>query len=415
MRVSFLAATSLAFCLSLAAQAQTTNRLDEVLAKGVLRVGSTGDYKPFSFKASGQNDYVGLDIDLANSLAQALGVKLQVVPTTWPTLMKDFGADKFDVALSGVSISMERQKTALFSVPYMTDGKTPITRCENQAKYQTLTQINQPGVKLVVNPGGTNEKFARAKVAQAQLTVYPDNVTIFEQVANGNADLMITDAIETRLQSRLNPALCAVHPDAPFDYSEKAALLPRDLIFKAFVDQWLHQQIASGALAKNSERWLSYPWGLDSLRVLVDARLQLAPEVAKNKWNSKAPIEDLAREAQIIQGLGKQAAALGLPVAESEAFFKAQIEASKTVQREMFARWTQENQPAFDNPLELTAIRAKLDELTPKLLKALSANWAVLHDSARHRDVGRVLQPLPAAQISAAAAAQALAPLLSSR
>jgi len=149
----------------------------------------------------------------------------------------------------------------VFSIPYLRDGKTPITRCENQAKYQTLQQINQPGVRLVVNPGGTNERFAKAQAPQAQLTVYPDNVTIFDEIIAGRADLMITDAIEAKLQQRLKPQLCAVHPDAPFDFSEKAILMQRDWLFKAYVDQWLHQAIASGTLQKALDRWLDYRWG----------------------------------------------------------------------------------------------------------------------------------------------------------
>jgi hypothetical protein len=79
-------------------------------------------------------------------------------------------------------------------------------------------------------------------------------VTIFGQIVSGAANLMMTDAIETRLQQRLHPQLCAVHPDAPFDHAEKAILLPRDDAFKAFVDQWLgHASTAAAATAP--EHW----------------------------------------------------------------------------------------------------------------------------------------------------------------
>lgn len=246
-------------CLQLPAWAQS-NRLDDILARGVLRVGTTGDYKPFSYRGAGSDGFVGLDVELAGQLARTLGVKLELVPTSWPTLMKDLADDRYDVAMSGVSISLERQKKALFSIPYMRDGKTPITRCENLQRFSSLAQIDQAGVRLIVNPGGTNERFARANIKNASITVYPDNVTIFQQIVDGKADLMITDAIETRLQQKLKPALCAVHPDQPFDFSEKAFLLPRDLLWKAFVDQWLHQSVESGEFSKLLDKWLAYPW-----------------------------------------------------------------------------------------------------------------------------------------------------------
>ena len=249
----------LGFCLHLPASAQGS-RLDDILSRGVLRVGTTGDYKPFSYRPTASAEFVGLDIELAGQLAKALGVKLELVPTSWPSLMKDLGDDRFDIAMGGVSISLERQKKALFSIPYLRDGKTPITRCENKDRFQTLAQIDQPGVRLIVNPGGTNERFARANIKQASITVYPDNVTIFDQIVAGKADLMMTDAIETRLQQKLKPMLCALHPEAPFDFSEKAFLLPRDLFWKDFVDQWLHQTLASGAFSPLLEKWLAHPW-----------------------------------------------------------------------------------------------------------------------------------------------------------
>lgn len=198
--------------------ADNGNRLDAIMQRGTLRVGSTGDYKPFSHRDPVNGQFQGIDIDMAGQLAKALGVKLEIVGTSWPALMKDFGEDKFDIAMGGVSVNLDRQKKALFSIAYLRDGKTPITRCENQDRFQTLQQIDRPDVKVIVNPGGTNERFARANLKNAHLEVYPDNVTIFDQIVAGKADLMITDAVETRLQQKLRPQLCAIHPEAPFDY-----------------------------------------------------------------------------------------------------------------------------------------------------------------------------------------------------
>ncbi len=244
----------------LIAPASAQNRLDEILERGSLRVATTGDYPPFSYRDPASGEYRGIDIDLAGELARALGVKLELVATSWPTLMRDLGGDKIDIVMSGVSANLERQKRALFSVPYLKDGKTPITRCENQGRFQTMDQIDRPGVTLIVNPGGTNERFARDAIKNATITVHPDNGTIFDQIVDGRADVMITDAVEARLQQKLHPQLCAVHPDAPFDYSEKAYLLPRDWLFKAFVDLWLHQTMESGKLRKIHDKWLDYPW-----------------------------------------------------------------------------------------------------------------------------------------------------------
>jgi len=393
--------------------AASPSRLDEILARGTLRVGSTGDYKPFTYRVAGGERFIGLDIALAEDLARSLGVKMQVVPTSWGALMGDLADDRFDIAVGGVSVTLERQKKAFFSLPTMRDGKTPIARCEDARKYQTLADIDRPDVRLIVNPGGTNERFARAHAAHAALTVYPDNVTIFDRILAGEADVMITDAIEARLQQRLHPKLCAIHPDAPFDFSEKAFLLPRDAALKAYVDQWLHQTIETGLYARLNDQWLAYPWGLESLRSLIDARLLLATDVAQYKWNHHLPIEDAAREAQVIDALGQRAQSLGVPQPWAEKFFRAQIEASKTVQNELFQGWDVFRRGEFTGAPDLAAVtRPRLDKLTDELLRAIAENWTVLGDPKRRDDIARAMHPMQAEDLSAKAVAQAIAPLV---
>jgi len=112
-------------------------------------------------------------------------------------------------------------------------------------------------VRVAVNPGGTNEKFDRAHLHAATVVVFPDNRTIFDALANHEADLMITDASEARYQAKLRPAiLCAVHPDKPLDFSEKAYWMPPDPALKAFVDQWLHVMTENGELGAALANWL---------------------------------------------------------------------------------------------------------------------------------------------------------------
>jgi cyclohexadienyl dehydratase len=250
--------TLLTFAFSLAlpcAAHADASRLDDILQSGRLRVCTTGDYKPFTYQ-NADGGFEGMDIDMANSLAAALGVKPQFVKTAWPSLMKDF-LEKCDIAMGGVSVTLERQKKAFFSQSHMVDGKTPIVRCTDVQRYQTLKDIDQPATRAIVNPGGTNERFARAHLKQAQLRVHPDNVTIFDEIVQGKADVMITDASETRWQARQHPELCPVHPDAPLQFAEKAYILPRgDVTLKAFVDTWLQLARGSGEYRGIVEKWL---------------------------------------------------------------------------------------------------------------------------------------------------------------
>ncbi|HVX99098.1 MAG TPA: transporter substrate-binding domain-containing protein [Pseudorhodoplanes sp.] len=253
---TLLYAAAFAAVLAPAASAQTESRLDQIIARGTLRVGTTGDYKPFTYLDKATNQFSGMDIDLAENLGKALGVKVEFVHTSWPNLMKDFEADKFDIGMGGISVTLERQKKAYFSAPIMREGKTPVARCENKDKFQTLEQIDKPEVKVIVNPGGTNERFARGNLKSAKITVFADNTAIFDEIIKGNADLMMTDSSETLYQQKLHPELCAIHPDKPFDFAEKAYLLPRDMALKQFVDAWLHIARETGVYQAAFSKWL---------------------------------------------------------------------------------------------------------------------------------------------------------------
>jgi cyclohexadienyl dehydratase len=245
----------LATLISPPAYAETT-RLDAIVGGGALRVGLTEDYRPFSFAdASGKVE--GIDVDMAMSLAQSLGVRLEIVKTSWSTLKSDFEANSFDIAMGGITITLDRQKIGLFSNPVFSSGKTPITHCGDESKYGTIAAIDQPGVHVIVNPGGTNERFDRAHLQKATIVQWGDNATIFDALVEGKADLMITDAVETRLQAKLHRGvLCPVHPDAPFDRSELAYWMPRDPIFAAYVNQWLSLLDLSGERQAILARWL---------------------------------------------------------------------------------------------------------------------------------------------------------------
>ncbi len=232
------------------------SRLDVILAAGVLRVGMPGDYAPFGVRDKASGDWQGLDVDEAGAMAAALGVRLELVQTSWSALLPDLLAGRFDIGAGGVSVTLARQKLALFSAPLLRDGKTPITACANAARFQTLADIDRPGVRVITNPGGTNEAFDRAHLHAAEIMVFPDNTRIFAELAAGRADVMITDATETMLQHRLHPDLCAVHPDQPFDVSEKAYLLPRDVVLQQWVDQFLHIQEQTGERRRMIAKWL---------------------------------------------------------------------------------------------------------------------------------------------------------------
>jgi len=241
--------------LASAAPAQESS-LDAVMKAGTLRACTPGDYKPFSFQRA-DGAFEGLDVDLAQSLATAMGAKLELVKTSWANLLPDFAAGKCDVAIGGISVTTERQKRVFFSSAYMVNGKTPLARCEDVGKYQSVADIDKAGVRVIANPGGSNERFAKASFKIATLTIHTDNLTIFDELLAKRADVFVTEAAEALVQQKLRPGLCAVNPERPLQYGEMAWMLPRnDGVMKNFVDQWLHLAKATGEYQRTADKWL---------------------------------------------------------------------------------------------------------------------------------------------------------------
>jgi cyclohexadienyl dehydratase len=226
-------------------KAPAAGQLRVIRALKVLRIGTTGDYAPFSLESTGS--LRGIDIELAINLAQQLGVEPRFVRTSWPTLMRDLQAGRFDIAASGISITPDRAAVASFSPAYHRDGKTPIARCSQRERYASLSAIDQPNVRVVVNPGGTNERFARERLTRAQVRVYEDNKSIFDEIVAGRADVMITDGIEVDLQTRRHTSLCRTN-EATFTQADKAMLLPAHADLTVFAGTWLRTEIERGTV-----------------------------------------------------------------------------------------------------------------------------------------------------------------------
>jgi len=233
-----------------------STRFRQIKDSGVLRVGTTGDYAPFSFSANNEI-FTGIDIDLAYEFASHLNTSVMFIQTSWPTLMADFADGKFDIGMSGISITDVRKRQALFSKPYHVGGKTPIARCNQIYSFSSIATIDQIGTRIIVNPGGTNQRFLDENIRQATILMFEDNRDIFQQIVNGRADLMITDQIEVTLQSALHPELCGLSDNATFTYQEKGFMMPNDSELQTKVNNWLDNTRQNGRLQDVFDRHLS--------------------------------------------------------------------------------------------------------------------------------------------------------------
>jgi cyclohexadienyl dehydratase len=138
--------TTLAVILVMPNMIANARTLAAIEATRTLKVGLTGDYAPYSVRGP-DGAVVGADVTMARALAESLGVTLEIVPTTWKTMKADLQADRFDIAMGGVSVTPDRAAVGDFSIPVMHDGKRPIVRCSNKDLYTSIETIDRPSVR----------------------------------------------------------------------------------------------------------------------------------------------------------------------------------------------------------------------------------------------------------------------------
>ena len=232
----------------------TISRIQE---RGTLLAGTTGDYRPLSFRED-DGTYWGFGIEVAGEIAKRLGVGLQFVPTSWPTLSADVQAEPqtFDLAIGGITITDARRETMLMSDGYLANGKTILCRAEDVNHYKSLADIDKPEVRVMVNPGGLNEKFANANLTHATIIVHQKNEEIPKLIAEGKADVMITEITEAPYYVQTDPRLAAPLLNEPFTHGEIGVLMRKgqeDLL--QLVTNVIRQMKSDGSLRLLHEKY----------------------------------------------------------------------------------------------------------------------------------------------------------------
>ena len=233
--------------------------LEDISARGTIRIGTTGDYIPMSYLNPNTGQYEGIDAELSQIIADSLGVKIEYVPTSWPNLTADTMAGKFDIALCGISRNYARAKAMAMSDAYGEGvfGKTILCRKGDENKYKSLSDIDKPDVRVMINPGGTNEKFAHANLKNAQLIIHQENADIPRQVAEGNADIMITETVEAARYVEMNPKLAAPLIYEPFTRHSCGILMKKgDQEFLNYINFVLAELKMDGTLEKLERKYL---------------------------------------------------------------------------------------------------------------------------------------------------------------
>ena len=232
-------------------------KVAEIVGRGTLVIGTTGDYRPLSF-CEDDGTYWGFGIEVAKEIADGLGVQAAFAKTSWPTLTADVLKDPqtFDLAIGGITITDARRETMSMSDGYLANGKTILCRASESYRYKSLADIDKSEVRVMVNPGGLNEKFANENLPHATIIVHQKNEEIPSLVAEGKADVMITEITEVPYYIQTDSRLAAPLLDEPFTHGEIGVLMQKgqeDLL--QMVNNTIRRMKADGTLHHLHEKY----------------------------------------------------------------------------------------------------------------------------------------------------------------
>jgi len=234
-----------------------TSKLFKILKSGKMRVGTTGDYNPMSFRDPKTGSYIGYYIDVVEALAGDMGVKIEWVSTDWKSHVSGIVADKFDIT-TGASYNMGRAKTAAYTLPINSVGTVPLMLKKNIGRFDSWESINKNGVTVAVHLGTVFDEQARALFPNATVKAIDPPAREYQEVLAGRADVSITSNIEASQLVKTYPSLMAVPVKAPkFENLNGMLVRQDDQVFLNYVNVWIAMKEKQGVLGQLRNKWFS--------------------------------------------------------------------------------------------------------------------------------------------------------------
>ncbi len=250
-----IATALLMLVLSFSLQAAEPSLLDEILERGELRIGTTGDWDPMTLRNPVTNEYQGFDIDLARELAKDMGVEIKFVPADWKTLVNGVVAGKYDMTGSA-SINMSRAKVAGYSDPYFTLGTVPVALKQNAGKFNSWDDLNNSDVRIAVTLGTVFEAEAKSALPKASLKAVEAPARDFQEVLSRRAEVALTSTLEAAKLVQKYPQLEVVSLE-PRQAKRLALLLPQDdQVWINYINHWIRYKQAQGFFGELEIRWI---------------------------------------------------------------------------------------------------------------------------------------------------------------
>jgi polar amino acid transport system substrate-binding protein len=244
----------LAGCSTLGLGPSASPGTDRILARGELRVGTSGNQPPFSMTTR-TGELIGLDVDLARALGRALGVETRLVAMPFQDLLPSLAKGDVDLVLSGLTMSPERNLRVAFAGPYFVSGKAVLTKSASLAEADDPEDVNRP-VRMTALAGSTSEQFVERDLPRVDLRPATDYDAAVRMVLAGEVDALLADYPICVLALFQHPDAGLVTTIAPFTFEPIGVATAADApLLTNLVGNYLGLLEGTGLLDQLRAKW----------------------------------------------------------------------------------------------------------------------------------------------------------------
>jgi polar amino acid transport system substrate-binding protein len=248
--------------LAVPAQAQSTTQglssesvIETIKEDGVIRIGLSL-FVPWSMRDK-NGDLIGFELDVGRQLAEDMGVEVEFVPTAWDGIIPALVSGNFDVIISGMSVTPQRNLTVNFSDPYAFSGLAILAN-KSMTEGMTLEDLNSPDVTFAARRGATPAVVIAERFPEAELLLFDEDGASTQEVLNGNAHATMASQPTPNREAGRNPETLMVMASELFDpRGEGFAFRKGDPDAANFFNNWIAQQWRSGWLEERHNYWFA--------------------------------------------------------------------------------------------------------------------------------------------------------------
>jgi|MudIll2142460700_1097286.scaffolds.fasta_scaffold204402_1 polar amino acid transport system substrate-binding protein len=229
--------------------------LSQILARGELVVGTAADMPPLNMTTK-DGKVIGLEPDLARFMAEAMGVKLTLKPIAFPNLMSALEQRQVDMVLSGMTITGQRNMKVAFVGPYISTGKSFLTKSETLAAVTEATEVNSPDTTLVTLRNSTSQQFVETVLPKAKLTLVNTYDEGVKMVLEDKVKAMVADYPICVISVFRYPDKGLASLVTPLTYEPIGVAMPAgDALLVNWVQNYLSTAEMTGTLERLKAKW----------------------------------------------------------------------------------------------------------------------------------------------------------------